>query len=156
MPKLCGAFRLLAPQIQKVLKERGFLHPTPPQQLAIPVLLRGENALIIAPTGTGKTEAAILPFLDHLIRERDRPVGVRILYVTPLRALNRDILHRLTWWCERLGVSVGVRHGDTSSRERARQAREPPEFLITTPETLQILLVAYEQASQNGALGCCR
>jgi ATP-dependent Lhr-like helicase len=114
---------------------------TEPQIEAIPVILEGKNLLLMAPTGTGKTEAALLPSLARLVA--GEPVsGVRILYITPLRALNRDLLDRIEWWAGRLDLTVSVRHGDTVERERRVQALSPPHILITTPETLQILLTA--------------
>jgi ATP-dependent Lhr-like helicase len=125
--------------IQRLLEERGFREFTEPQRRAIPTILEGKNVLIIAPTGTGKTEAAFLPILDKIVREGGRG-GVRVLYITPLRALNRDLMDRLQWWCGRLDLRVAVRHGDTEIRERGKQAMAPPDVLITTPETLQAIL----------------
>ncbi|RLG37308.1 MAG: hypothetical protein DRO01_07275, partial [Thermoproteota archaeon] len=117
------------------------LKPTEPQERAIPILMRGENVLLIAPTGTGKTEAALLPMLARLMDD-PRGEGIRLLYVTPLRALNRDLMLRISWWASRLDLTVGVRHGDTPQIERRAQLARPPDILVTTPETLQILLVA--------------
>lgn len=133
-------FNLLARPIQDALLERGFLKPTEPQVEVIPRILKGENVLLSAPTGTGKTEAAVLPVLDLILRLPERRSGVYALYITPLRALNRDLLDRIGWWCGKVGVTVAVRHGDTDNRERMLQARSPPEMLITTPETLQAIL----------------
>ena len=140
MPRVSSTFALLAKPIRKAVAERGFSVPTEIQDKAIPLILQGKNVLVIAPTATGKTESAILPVLSNFIATREGSQGIKILYITPLRALNRDMLDRLEWWCERLDVTVSVRHGDTETRERGRQARDPPDMLITTPETLQAIL----------------
>jgi ATP-dependent Lhr-like helicase len=101
-------------------------------------VLDGGNVLLIAPTGTGKTEAALLPVLGKALDSASP--GVSILYVTPLRALNRDMLDRVSALCSKLGLRVGVRHADTSQSERRAQALRPPDVMITTPESAQILL----------------
>ncbi len=113
----------------------------PIQKLAIPKILNNENTLIVAPTGSGKTEAAFIPVLSKLLDEKEDKKGIRAIYITPLRALNRDLLDRLYWWCDNLGISIAIRHGDTSASERTKQSFRPPEFLITTPETFQILFL---------------
>jgi len=136
-----AAFSLLAKPVQRLISERGFTSPTDPQKEVIPPILGGDNVLLIAPTGTGKTEAAILPIFSKFIELAEKPPGVKILYITPLRALNRDLLERLEWWCSGLDVKVAVRHGDTDVKERGNQAKNPPDLLITTPETLQAILL---------------
>ena len=90
-------FKLLAKPIQKGLSELGFSEPTLPQILAIPHVLAEENVLLIAPTGSGKTEAVLLPIFSKLIH-REEKRGISVVYVTPLRALNRDMLKRLGFW----------------------------------------------------------
>jgi ATP-dependent Lhr-like helicase len=137
-----NVFELFSPPLIQALKERGFETPTDPQMKLVPIVKAGKNALLMAPTGTGKTEAALLPILDALVREGGvREKGTKLLYITPLRALNRDMLDRMQWWCKRFDIRLGVRHGDSTQAERTNLSFAPPEILITTPETLQILLV---------------
>ncbi len=135
-----NVFNLLTKPIRRLIEERNFKEPTEPQEKAIPLILEGLNVLLISPTATGKTEAAILPILSMLIQSPERGQGIKALYITPLRALNRDMLERLEWWCNRLDLKLAIRHGDTETKERSRQARSPPDILITTPETLQAIM----------------
>jgi len=132
-------FSLLSTKIQEVIAEAGMVHPTAPQSAAIPQIMSGRNVLLIAPTGSGKTEAVLLPIFDLLMKIPERH-GISIIYITPLRALNRDLLNRLKIWSSKLGFSVEVRHGDTPTKERRKQAIKPPDLLVTTPETLQAIL----------------
>jgi ATP-dependent helicase Lhr and Lhr-like helicase len=134
-----NAFDCLAKPIRNALAELGFSEPTLPQTMAFPLILSGENVLLIAPTGSGKTEAVLLPIFSQFIQQRQEK-GISIIYITPLRALNRDMLKRLGFWAERLDVSVEVRHGDTEMKLRRKQAISPPNMLVTTPETLQAIL----------------
>src|SRR5213595_424569 len=147
-----SAFSVLKPPVLKRLEKEGFLEASPIQQLSIPAILRGENVLLISPTGTGKTLAAILPVLDEFLEKRssEKAHGISILYITPLRALNRDLLRRLEEMGRDLDVKIQVRHGDTSMSARSRQAKSPPDMLITTPETLQSILVGRRRRSISG------
>ena len=133
-------------RILAALRELGIESFTEPHVPAIPRILAVANFLLVAPTGIGKTEAALLPILHKILTEK--PQAVSCLYITPLRALNRDMLRRMTFFAERLGLSVAVRHGDTSAAERARITRSPPDVLITTPETFQILFTGRKLRDQ--------
>ena len=130
---------MLVKPVRRLIEQKGFPEPTEPQEKTIPKILEGKNVLLISPTATGKTEAAFLPVLSMLLQAQQTP-GIKVLYITPLRALNRDMLERLEWWCNNLDVKLAVRHGDTDTKERLRQSRSPPDVLITTPETLQAML----------------
>lgn len=131
-------FELLDERLREVLRRKQIEEPTGPQREAIPAILDGKNVLLVAPTGIGKTEAAMLPVFNRMLNRESR--GISCIYITPLRALNRDMLRRLREFGDELGIKVAVRHGDTTQTERNRQARDPPDVLITTPETLQIML----------------
>ncbi|MGC8651890.1 MAG: DEAD/DEAH box helicase [Candidatus Micrarchaeia archaeon] len=108
------------------------------QKIAMPVVESGRHCILTAPTGSGKTEAAVLPLIEKAGLEGKE--GIKIIYITPLRALNRDMLSRLEWLCSEAGITIGVRHSDTTAKERSRQARNAPTLLVTTPETLQSVL----------------
>jgi len=133
----------LSKEIVQFLKSKGIVKPTPIQEKAIPLLLEGtHNSLLLAPTGSGKTEAALLPLLNKLqqMSKQKELFGFYILYITPLKALNRDVFKRMVELCEHLGLTADVRHGDTTQYARRKQAIYPPNLLITTPETLQAIL----------------
>jgi ATP-dependent Lhr-like helicase len=131
---------VLDPKVQACIKKRGFSVLSDAQKQAIPLILNGNHVFLVAPTGTGKTESAMFPVFNGLI-SLPPGGGIKALYITPLRSLNRDILMRMQWWCSELGLSVGVRHGDTPMGERRKQALSPPDLLITTPETFQALFM---------------
>jgi len=137
-----NTFGQLHRPIRSHIEKIGLEEPSDIQRIAIPPILQGKNVLVIAPTGTGKTLASILPIFNMFLERRSEgeTKGISILYVTPLRALNRDIVRRLSEIGKELDIKVQVRHGDTPTSTRTMQARSPPEMLVTTPETLQAIL----------------
>jgi ATP-dependent Lhr-like helicase len=122
--------------------ETSFEAPTPAQAGGWDAISGGSNALICAPTGSGKTLAAFLWGIDRLSREPGRGDGVRIVYVSPLKALSYDIERNLRAPLRGIGadISVGLRTGDTSQSERRAMRKAPPDILITTPESLYLIL----------------
>ena len=122
--------------------ERTFDAPTPAQALGWPAIAAGGHTLIQAPTGSGKTLAAFLYGIDRLSSSPGR--GLRLLYVSPLKALNYDVERNLRGPLAGLEsrLRVGVRTGDTPAKERREMLREPPDILITTPESLFLLLTS--------------
>ncbi len=131
-------FGMFSSEMQELIKKKGFIEPTLPQKLGIPDILSGKDVLVIAPTGSGKTETVCLPLFDKIFKNKDKPIS--LLYINPLRSLSRDLLDRLVWWADHLDLEIGVRHGDVSQKERAMQREVPPHILITTPETLGAIL----------------
>jgi len=135
----------LAPFSQPVRRwfEASFEGPTPAQAGGWEAISGGANALICAPTGSGKTLAAFLWGIDKLSREPERGDGVRIVYVSPLKALSYDIERNLRAPLRGIGaanLTVGLRTGDTSQAERRAMRKSPPDILITTPESLYLIL----------------
>lgn len=136
--------------------ESSFAAPTAPQERGWPAIARGDDALLIAPTGSGKTLAAFLAVIDRLGTEPEpqQRQRCRVLYVSPLRALAVDIdknlrapMKGIELAAERLGVPfhslrVGMRTGDTDAKERTALVRNPPDILITTPESLFLMLTS--------------
>ncbi len=120
--------------------------PTAAQAKAWPAIARGEHVLLSAPTGSGKTLAAFLYALDRLKAEGESAsAGTRALYVSPLKALAYDIERNLRAPIRGIGaehVTVGIRTGDTPQRERAAMVRKPPDILVTTPESLYLILTS--------------
>src|SRR5579875_2048726 len=122
--------------------ERNFAAPTPAQEHGWPAIASGKHTLIQAPTGSGKTLAAFLYAIDRLTKAPGQ--GLRVLYVSPLKALNYDVERNLRGPLAglRSELSVAVRTGDTPQKERAAMLRDAPDILITTPESLFLLLTS--------------
>ncbi len=122
--------------------ESSFEGPTPAQAGGWEAISGGANALICAPTGSGKTLAAFLWGIDKLSREPELGQGVKLVYVSPLKALSYDIERNLRAPLRGIGadISVGLRTGDTSQKERRAMRKTPPDILITTPESLYLIL----------------
>ncbi len=124
---------------------RAFAEPTAAQAQAWPAIATGDHALISAPTGSGKTLAAFLWALDRLVAE---PTGedkrTRLVYVSPLKALSYDVEKNLRAPLRGIGgdITVGIRTGDTPQKERRDMVRHPPDILITTPESLYLMLTS--------------
>jgi len=132
-------------EFARVLRSLGYVKPTTIQCLAIPRILgTSKNVLISAPTGTGKTEAALIPILYIVKRTYRNIKPIAILYVTPLRALNRDITQRISRLASSFGLTVDLWHGDTPSSRRRHIIHSPPHILVTTPESLSIILTRSE------------
>ncbi|MGH9760330.1 MAG: DEAD/DEAH box helicase, partial [Blastocatellia bacterium] len=137
--------------------EKNFNAPTPPQAEAWPTIKHGQHTLIAAPTGSGKTLAAFLSAIDDLVRlgvEGQLDDTTHVVYVSPLKALSNDIqknlqvpLQGIQRELEAMGLAnfeirTFVRTGDTPSSERAKMSRRPPHIIVTTPESLYILLTS--------------
>jgi ATP-dependent Lhr-like helicase len=130
-----AVFDLLHPGLQHhVVNSLGWRELRPFQEDVIPVVLRGDNVVVIAPMAGGKTEAAVLPILSRMLSEDWR--GLSVIYLCPIRALLNNLHIRLERYATLVGRTCSVWHGDTSPTERARINREQPDILLTTPESL--------------------
>lgn len=134
-------FDRLHPSIRHhIVNTLGWPALRPLQEAAIAPVLAGEHGLFLAPTAGGKTEAASFPVFSRMAEESWRPVSV--LYLAPLRALLNNLLPRLEAYGNYVGRRVGLWHGDTSPSERARMIADPPDLLLTTPESLEAMLIS--------------
>jgi ATP-dependent helicase Lhr and Lhr-like helicase len=159
------ALALFLPPVQRWFRT-ALGEPTAAQRLGWPAIAAAQNTLILAPTGSGKTLAAFLACLDTLWRQAELPRGVRVLYISPLKALNNDIhrnlqlpLEGVVQTASDMGMSLpaleaAVRTGDTPPVERQRLIRRPPHILITTPESLHLLLTSRARETLRGITHC--
>ena len=135
------AFARLHPAVQHhVVNSLGWRSLRPLQLQAIDPVLDGQHALLGAPTAGGKTEAAVLPLLSRMV-EQSWP-WLSVLYVCPLRALLNNLHPRLAGYCELLGRQAGIWHGDVGASARKAILREPPDLLLTTPESIEAMLMS--------------
>ena len=134
--------RILSP-INDWFQHQGW-SPLPFQKRTWEAHLQGLSGLIQVPTGSGKTYAAVMGPIAQMLASANEQAGIRLLYITPLRALGRDLAVALQQPIDAMGwpLRVGIRNGDTPSAERSRQIKKPPEILITTPESLCVLLAS--------------
>ncbi|WP_291824104.1 BREX system ATP-binding protein BrxD [Candidatus Neomicrothrix sp.] len=134
-------FDLLHPVLQHhIVNSLGWRDLRPLQRDAVAPIMAGEHVLALAPTAGGKTEAAMFPVLSQILTEPRR--GLSTLYLCPLRALLNNLHPRLETYGAFCGLSVGLRHGDTSSAARRALIDAPPEVLLTTPESLESMLIS--------------
>ena len=125
--------------------EASFEAPTPAQDQGWPAIASGANTLICAPTGSGKTLTAFLWGIDKLSRDEEQlGQGVKVVYVSPLKALSYDVERNLRAPLKGVGapISVGLRTGDTPQKDRQAMLRKPPDILITTPESLYLMMTS--------------
>lgn len=140
MTPLSDSFALLHPKVQRLIYERGWTALTPIQDRAIPIIATGEgHALLVAETASGKTEAAFLPAISNTLEAL--PHSLKILYVSPLKALINDQNKRLTALLEDLDVPVQRWHGDVAASQKSKLIKEPRGILQITPESMEGLLI---------------
>jgi len=130
--------------MQKIseLVEKRFSRPTKVQSAAFEPIYNGFNVVVCSETGSGKTEAVLLPIFVKLSNAQtpDTARITKIIYITPLRALNRDVEDRIRWLSNELKISVGLHHGDTPPKVRLELRQNPPTMIVTTPESFQALI----------------
>ena len=132
--------------LSKKFELLGFSKLTEIQKNAVPYIFSKEDCIVTAPTGSGKTECSVIPIFSHLNKTKQKG-KIKALYVTPLRALNRDVFRRITDYAHKDDLEIEIRHGDTPQSTRKKISNAPPDVLITTPETLVILLTQEKMLS---------
>lgn len=134
-------FSALNPALQHhIVNSLGWRELRPFQESVIPAILNGQHLIILAPTAGGKTEAALFPVLSRMLSESW--TGLSVLYICPIRALLNHLDLRLQRYCSLLGRRSGLWHGDVHARSRKQLLRELPDCLLTTPESLEAMLVS--------------
>jgi ATP-dependent Lhr-like helicase len=142
-------FEMLHPLLRHhIVNSLGWTSLRPLQEQSIQAILAKAHCLLIAPTAGGKTEAAIFPLLSQLLTEKSD--GFTILYICPLRALLNNLYERVDAYCSMVGLRAGLWHGDVTAHHRRKLVDHPPHLLLTTPESLEAMLI-----SQNGAAREC-
>ncbi|MGD9159418.1 MAG: DEAD/DEAH box helicase, partial [Desulfobacteraceae bacterium] len=127
------------PGLQKIITEKGWKDLSPIQRAAIPIILNGDDCIVEAPTAGGKTEAVLFPVLTHIAHRKKS--SVQILYLAPLRALLNDIELRAEAYAKACGLHSFKWHGDVSQKEKLDELRNPSQLLLTTPESLEAILL---------------
>lgn len=136
-----SAFEKLHPSIQHhIVNSLEWKSLRALQEQAIDPVLAGINCLLLAPTAGGKTEAAILPILSRMLSEDWR--GLSVLYVCPIRALLNNLEHRISFYAGLVGRTCGLWHGDVAQATKSKTLAQPPDILLTTPESLEALLIS--------------
>jgi ATP-dependent helicase Lhr and Lhr-like helicase len=136
-----SAFDQLHPAVQyHIVNSLGWRELRPTQLEAIEPILSGHDCLLLAPTAGGKTEAAVFPVMSRMVAEDWR--GLSVLYLCPIKALLNNLEHRLSKYLALLGRRVGVWHGDIAQASKSRMLRDPPDVLLTTPESLEGMLIS--------------
>ena len=128
-------FTLFHEKLQQCIARR-LSKPTSIQRLAIPEILKGKSTLLIAPTAAGKTEAAVLPVMDLILRNCWDVEGVKLIYINPLKALTRDLRERIECYAQCIGLKVRPLYGDVVKTYR----KPTPDIIIITPESLEVIL----------------
>ena len=142
------AFERLHPAVQyHIVNSLGWRNLRPLQERSIDPILDGHNTLCLAPTAGGKTEAAIFPLLSKMLSSNRQ--GLAILYVCPIKALLNNLFHRLRLYADYVGRRVALWHGDIQESEKRRILRDPPDILLTTPESIELLLISLRTQPQR-------
>src|SRR6266566_2584816 len=135
------SFERLHPALQHhVVNSLGWRELRPLQENSIAPILDGSHCLLLAPTAGGKTEAAFFPTLSRCLTENW--TGLSVIYICLLKALLNNLHQRLQQYCQLVGRTCALWHGDISQADRAQMLREPPDILLSTPESLEVMLIS--------------